>query len=107
MTKPSMTKEEQIAYLSEKWSFSHDSVREMLQDIRNMNLAALIRGERLYVDNFGTFSVQIKPPTIKRLPGKPTATVIGARVNVKFEESEMLRDELTTAFADQIQKANG
>lgn len=107
MSKPSFTKEEQVSHLSEKWHLHEDRVRQMLLDVRNMYSTALIRGERVYIDNLGTLIVEVKPPIKKRLPGSPVKTLIGARVNVKFEESETLIDELTTAFSEQIQAGNG
>ena len=106
MSKPSFTKEDQVAYLADKWNLDHDRVRQMLSDFRGMIASALARGQRVYLDNLGTMHVEVKRPVSKRLPGHSTKSIFPARINVKLEESELLRNELTTAFRDQLDAAN-
>lgn len=78
----------------------------MLRDISDMYSASLARKERLYIDNVGTLHVQVKNRTQKRLPGHDNLSVIPARLNVKFEESETLIACLKPAFVDELKTAD-
>lgn len=65
MPKPSFTTQDQVDHLSEKWHVGEDRARQMLLDVRNMLRDALIRKERVYLDDFGTFHGQVKKRTLK------------------------------------------
>ena len=106
MPKPSFTTQDQVDHLSEKWHVGEDRARQMLLDVRNMLRDALIRKERVYLDDFGTFHGKKKKRTLKLLPFDTEKTIIPSRLNVKFEESEDLITALNPAYTEELAIAN-
>lgn len=106
MPKPSFTQEEQIEHLAALWGISKHDARVKLRQVRQMDVDALVNGDRVYWDDFATIHVEIKPPVRKRLPGATATSLFPARVNVKLEESETLVEFLNEAFKSQLEHAD-
>lgn len=105
MSKPSFTKKEQVEALAKLWNLPHGKVETMLEDYWEALAEALERGERIYLDDFGTIHHEIKAPVRKKLPGAEDEQIFAARVNVDFEMSENLEVRLIETFAAELEQA--
>jgi nucleoid DNA-binding protein len=52
--------------------------------------AALVRGEKVVISNFGTFRVKARPPRVSRNPKTNAQVSVPARRGVRFKASKNL-----------------
>ena len=91
-----LTKRELVMRISEETGLIQNQVLDVVQKTLDYIAAALAKGDKVELRNFGVFEVKIRKPRVGRNPNKPETDVpIPARAMVKFKAGkEMRRDVL-------------
>ncbi len=88
-----MTKRDLVVLISEETGHVQEDVTNIVQRTLDHIAAAVSRGEKVELRNFGVFEVKIQKARIGRNPHSPTEIVpIPQRAVVKFKAGLLLRD---------------
>jgi nucleoid DNA-binding protein len=88
-----MTKRELVIAVSEETGHVQDEIAVIVQKTLNHIAAAVARGEKVELRNFGVFELRIQKARVGRDPHAPTKLFpIPARTVVKFKAGQELRD---------------
>ncbi len=88
-----MTKRELVVKISEETNLVQQTVLEVVQQALDCIAAAVARGEKVELRNFGIFEVKVRKARIGRNPNDPNADVpIPPRAVVKFKPGKEMRD---------------
>ena len=87
-----MTKRELVVRIADETGLVQQEVLALVQKTLDHIAAAIARGEKVELRNFGIFEVKVRKPRIGRNPRKPAKEVrIPARAIVKFRAGREMR----------------
>ena len=90
-----MTKRDLVVRIADETGLVQQEVSTLIQKILDHLAAAIARGEKVELRNFGIFEVKVRKPRIGRNPRKPAKEVrIPARAIVKFKAGLELREKV-------------
>lgn len=90
MAKPSFTKDDLVAALNNKTYTGEKAVLALLNALDEIFADRLSRGERIYLDNIGTFQVKTRKATRRYNPTTGETANVPEHQYVKFTESQTL-----------------
>ncbi len=91
-----LTKNDIVLVLSEKYELQIASTRRVVQGTLDMILEALFRGDKVELRNFGVFEVIERRGRIARNPKSLEEVFIPDRKVVKFKQGKLMEDRITT-----------
>jgi nucleoid DNA-binding protein len=107
MNKPSLTKKEIAATLADNWCCSEEEASSKFEQVLEVLADGLVRGERVYLDDFGSLTPRVKPAQFgKFVPGQGEIDIPEHTV-VDFEMFEPLKDRLAGLGDDSGQFLSG
>ena len=93
----SLTKAEIAKQLAEKWNCTTKEAENQFEDVLEVMAQGLLRGERVYMDDFGSLTPRQKGPSSRTVPGKGRIE-IPAHIVVKFAAFGPLETRLKKQF---------
>jgi nucleoid DNA-binding protein len=88
-----MTKRDLVVQISKETGLMQHDVFNVIQKMLDYISAALARGEKVELRNFGVFEVKLRKARVGRNPKKPETDVsIPQRAIVKFKPGKEMRD---------------
>ena len=91
-----LTKNEIVRTLAEKYELEIASTRRVVQGTLDMVLEALLKGDKVELRNFGVFEVIERKGRIARNPKSKQEVFIPERKVVKFKPGKVMEDKITT-----------
>lgn len=95
MAKASLTKAEIAKALAEKWELTEQEAEQAFEDVLEVLAQGLERGERVYLDDFGSLAAKVKPEAKNKFVPGIGLTTIPAHVVVRFKPFGPLVDRLS------------
>lgn len=96
MAGETLTKNDIVRTLAEKYEVEIASTRRIVQGTLDMIIESLLKGDKVELRNFGVFEVVERRPRIARNPRAATNEVlIPARRVVKFKPGKTMEDRIT------------
>jgi nucleoid DNA-binding protein len=90
-----LTKRDIVVRISDETGLIQSQVFDVVQKTLDQISAALAKGDKVELRNFGVFDVKIRKARIGRNPNKPETDVpIPARAMVKFKAGKEMRAEV-------------
>jgi nucleoid DNA-binding protein len=90
-----LTKRDIVVRISEETGLIQSQVFDVVQKTLDQISAALAKGDKVELRNFGVFDVKIRKARVGRNPNKPETDVpIPARAMVKFKAGKEMRAEV-------------
>ena len=90
-----LTKRDLVIRISEETGHIQSEVQNVVQRTLDHIAAALARGDKVELRNFGVFDVKIRKARVGRNPNQPEKDVpIPARATVKFKAGKEMRAEV-------------
>ncbi|MCX5619369.1 integration host factor subunit alpha [Bombella pollinis] len=86
-----------VDFLQEEQGFSRQQATLFLEEMFELFVQTLERGEPLKISGFGTFAVRDKAPRLGRNPLTGEEAVISARRVPFFRPSRLLRDSVNSS----------
>ncbi len=90
-----LTKNEIVRTLAEKYDEEIAQTRRIVQGTLDMILAALMKGNKVELRNFGVFEVIERKGRLARNPRSRQEVFIPERKVVKFKPGKVMEDEIT------------
>ena len=90
-----LTKNEIVRTLSEKYEVELASTRRIVQGTLDMMLEALLQGNKVELRNFGVFEVIDRKGRIARNPKSRQEVYIPERKVVKFKPGKVMEEKIT------------
>lgn len=84
-TKPSLIKTEIAKELAKKWGGTQGAAQAMFEDVLEVLAEGLAKGERVYLDDFGSLTPQRKEASVKYIPSQGKKITVPAHTTVKFK----------------------
>jgi nucleoid DNA-binding protein len=95
MTSMTLTKRDLVVRISEETGLIQQQVLDVVQKTLDYISAALAKGDKVELRNFGVFEVKVRKARIGRNPNSPAADVpIPERSVVKFKPGKEMRTEV-------------
>jgi nucleoid DNA-binding protein len=91
-----LTKNDIVRTLAEKYELEIASTRRVVQGTLDMVLEALLKGDKVELRNFGVFEVIERKGRIARNPKSKQEVFIPERKVVKFKPGKVMEDKITT-----------
>ena len=91
----SLTKNEIVRTLSEKFEVELASTRRIVQGTLDMMLESLLKGNKVELRNFGVFEVIDRKGRIARNPKSREEVYIPERKVVKFKPGKVMEEKIT------------
>ena len=91
-----LTKNDIVRTLAEKYELEIASTRRVVQGTLDMVVEALLKGDKVELRNFGVFEVIIRAGRIARNPKSKQEVFIPERKVVKFKPGKVMEDKITT-----------
>ena len=91
-----LTKNDIVRTLAEKYELEIASTRRVVQGTLDMVLEALLKGDKVELRNFGVFEVIQRKGRIARNPKSRQEVFIPERKVVKFKPGKVMEDKITT-----------
>jgi DNA-binding protein HU-beta/integration host factor subunit beta len=91
-----LTKNDIVRTLAEKYELEIASTRRVVQGTLDMVLEALLKGDKVELRNFGVFEVIQRKGRIARNPKSKQEVFIPERKVVKFKPGKVMEDKITT-----------
>jgi DNA-binding protein HU-beta/integration host factor subunit beta len=91
-----LTKNDIVRTLAEKYELEIASTRRVVQGTLDMMLEALLKGDKVELRNFGVFEVIERKGRIARNPKSKQEVFIPERKVVKFKPGKVMEDKITT-----------
>lgn len=91
-----LTKNEIVRTLAEKYELEIASTRRVVQGTLDMIVESLVRGDKVELRNFGVFEVIDRKGRIARNPRSRQEVFIPERKVVKFKPGKVMEDRITT-----------
>ena len=90
-----LTKRDLVMRISEETGLIQNQVFDVVQKTLDHIAAALAKGDKVELRNFGVFDVKIRKARVGRNPNRPETDVpIPARAMVKFKAGKEMRAEV-------------
>ena len=91
-----LTKNDIVRTLAEKYELEIASTRRVVQGTIDMVVEALLKGDKVELRNFGVFEVITRAGRIARNPKSRQEVFIPERKVVKFKPGKIMEDQITT-----------
>lgn len=101
MTKTTVTRSTLVDALTQEVGLSKNETAELLGDFLRAVMDGLVKGKKIKIQNFGTFSVRHKKSRIGRNPKTGEEAQISARRVVVFKPSQKLKTQVNDPDAPQ------
>ena len=103
-----LTKNDVVRTLAEKYELEIASIRRVVQGMLDMVIESLLKGDRVELRNFGVFEVITRAGRIARNPKSRQEVFIPERRVVKFKPGKVMEERITMpSMKGGIQPAKG
>ncbi len=92
-----MTKSELIDVVADRGGHSRKRAEQVVQAIFHAMEEALIRGDRIEIRGFGSFSLHFRPPRMGRNPKTGDAVALSGKYVPHFKPGKELRERVNSS----------